>query len=127
MHTLHSRVLSRELTRVSAVRRALDFGCGTGRFLKILSQCCAEVYATDKELGMIEAAREYAGGFVKRIEQWRDGEPLFESQSFDFVLCSSVLCVTTAGLFDISLREIARVLNAAARCSCWNRSHRHGN
>jgi SAM-dependent methyltransferase len=112
MHTLHETVLRRELACVSPVRQALDFGCGTGRFLKVLSEYCADLYALDREPSMIEAAQRYAGGFAKRIECWRGNDAAFEPEFFDFVLCSSVLCVTTASLFERSLREIARITRA---------------
>lgn len=109
MHVVHTKALRKELARASPVRRALDFGCGTGRFLKVLSASCGELYAVDREPAMIEAARAHADGCAKRIECWDEPQTSFEASFFDFVLCSSVLCVTTSELFERSLAEIARV------------------
>jgi SAM-dependent methyltransferase len=109
MHTLHETVLRRELARIVPIHRALDFGCGTGRFLRVLAEYCVDLYGLDREPCMIEAAEQYAGGFARRIDCWRGDNASFESQFFDFVLCSSVLCVTSQVLFERSVLEIARI------------------
>lgn len=114
MHTLHRTVLERELARAPRVDHALDFGCGTGRLLDTLCRYSASVHAIDREPAMVEAARAYSEGTGAHIACWRDNRLQFEDRSFDFVLCSSVLCVTTQALFDHSLIEIARVARPGA-------------
>ncbi len=111
MHTIHTRVLARVLSRTPVLRRALDFGCGTGRFLQTISEHCPQVYAIDKEPSMVAASREYSGRFAAKIECCSPERTPFASNFFDFVLCAFVLCVTTTELFDTSLAEIARICN----------------
>lgn len=109
MHTLHTKALRKELRRAGRVGRALDFGCGTGRFLKTLSTYCRDVYAIDRAPSMVEAARTYASGHARAISGWTCEDLPYEDGFFDFILCCCVLCVTTRDLFDRSLIEMARV------------------
>lgn len=109
MHALHTNVLVRELRRIAPCERALDFGCGTGRFLTTLARYSRQVYAVDREPEMVDAARRYASGYAESIALWSADELPFDSDSFDFILCSSVLCVTSAKLFHRSIYEMARV------------------
>lgn len=108
MHALHKTIVQRALKRARP-RRALDFGCGTGRFIPILSSRCADVHAIDKEYSMVRAARRHTGAYKAAIQHWAGRELQFETAFFDFILCSSVLCVTTPALFQHSLSEMARV------------------
>lgn len=114
MHLLHIKTLDRELRRVAPIGRALDFGCGTGRMLKTLATHSTAVYAVDREPTMVEAARSYAGEFARHIETWQTERLPFQGKFFDVVLCSSVLCVTSVRLFDLSVAEIARVSRPGA-------------
>jgi ubiquinone/menaquinone biosynthesis C-methylase UbiE len=114
MHALHTLVLERELRAAAPVRRALDFGCGTGRMLETLARFANEVHAVDREPEMVAAARRYGGAYVNRIECWQNGKVPFETAAFDFALCSSVLCVTASDLIDASLDEIARMTQVHA-------------
>jgi SAM-dependent methyltransferase len=82
-----------ERGRRNLYMHTLDFGCGTGRFLKILSEYGADVYAVDKESCMVEAARKYAGAYAKDIESCSPDRLSFE-----------------AAFFDASLIEMARLL-----------------
>jgi ubiquinone/menaquinone biosynthesis C-methylase UbiE len=108
MHALHLRVLKRELARTASVKRALDFGCGTGRFINTLSRYCADVMAVDKEPAMVAAAKAYAPAGT-RIEVCRPTKVPAPAAAFDFVLCSSVLCVTVSELLEAIVNELARV------------------
>lgn len=108
MHTLHTIVLERELKRFARARRALDFGCGTGRFFEPLARHSDSLFAVDREPAMVQAASRYSGRFVTQIDCWRTDKLPYETGFFDFVLCASVLCVTTRFLFDRSIQEIAR-------------------
>jgi SAM-dependent methyltransferase len=115
MHTLHTIVLERELKRIARARRTLDFGCGTGRFFEPLARHSDELFAVDREPAMVQAASHYGGRFAARIDCWRTDDLPYEEGFFDFVLCASVLCVTTRSLFDRSIREIARVCRHGGR------------
>lgn len=110
MHTLHLRVLKRELAHV-APAHALDFGCGTGRFISTLSAHCGDVMAVDKEAAMVAAAQLYAPPGI-RIEMASPTNVPMPSASFDFVLCSSVLCVTVSEQLEAIVKELARVTRA---------------
>jgi SAM-dependent methyltransferase len=114
MHTLHAIVLERELRRVAPLKAALDFGCGTGRFLRMLATYAAHVYAVDREPAMVDAACTYARDFITQIACWQTQEVPFQAAFFDFILCSSVLCVTTPQLFERSLSEMARMARPGA-------------
>lgn len=109
MHALHTHVVEQELRRAAPIARALDFGCGTGRFLRALRRHSASVFAVDRAPEMVDAARAYAQDLADRIACCQTGVVPFEAGFFDFVLCCSVLCVTAARLFDRSLHEMARV------------------
>jgi SAM-dependent methyltransferase len=115
MHAVHCRVLEKELRSAQPLGRALDFGCGTGRFLARLAAHASYVCAVDREPAMVEAARFHAGQFAARIEVWSSETTPFDADTFDFVLCSGVLCVTPPYLFDRSVKEMSRVLRAGGR------------
>lgn len=113
IHTLHTKALVAELNRLPhQIHRALDFGCGTGRFLKVLSSRSLTLYALDREPSMVDAARFHAGAFVKQLLVWNSDRVPFDDGFFDFILSFSVLSVTPSPLFDVSLKEMARVLGA---------------
>lgn len=114
MHTVHTKALARELRRSAPVKRALDFGCGTGRLLRTLARSSAEVYGLDCEPAMVRAAWRYAQRYVTDIECWDEERTPFPASFFDFILCSSVLSVTEPEFFDRSLREMARMAQPKA-------------
>lgn len=109
MHALHLSVVKRELARAGHLEKVLDFGCGTGRFIEVLSEHSVYVAAADKEPSMVDAAQMYAGDHAGEIVCCEPAELPFESSTFDFTLCSSVLCVTMRELLQQILRELARV------------------
>jgi ubiquinone/menaquinone biosynthesis C-methylase UbiE len=115
MHMLHTKVLQRELDYVGARTFFLDFGCGTGRFISLLATRCTRLVAADKEPEMIEAARTYVSEDNVEFECCDPAKIRFPSGYFDFVLCSSVLCVTIPDLFESIVRELARVTNRGGR------------
>jgi ubiquinone/menaquinone biosynthesis C-methylase UbiE len=115
MHALHLRVLRNELRASGSLKSALDFGCGTGRFIKTLTAHCDRVCATDKEPAMLEAARTYAGGCDVEIAPCEAANVPFDNAQFDFVLCSSVLCVTLPDMVEDIVKELARVTKAGGR------------
>lgn len=109
MHTVHTKALERELRRSAPVKRALDFGCGTGRLLSTLARWSGEVYGLDREPAMVRAAWRYAQRYVTDVECWDEERTPFDASFFDFILCSSVLSVTYDEFFDGSLQEMARM------------------
>lgn len=113
IHALHTRALVAELNRLPRqIHRALDFGCGTGRFLKMLGARSLALYALDREPSMIDAARAHAGAFVRQFVAWDSDRVPFDDCFFDFILSFSVLSITPPQLFDKSIQEMARVSSA---------------
>jgi ubiquinone/menaquinone biosynthesis C-methylase UbiE len=88
---------------------ALDFGCGTGRFIEMLSSRAARVVATDKEPAMVDAARLYAGRHGAEIVLCDATSTPFSAATFDLTLCSSVLHVAVRSMVPEMVRELARV------------------
>jgi ubiquinone/menaquinone biosynthesis C-methylase UbiE len=109
MHTLHRRVLQSELNRIARRGNFLDFGCGTGRFIPTLSSRCKTLAAVDREPAMLEAAQAYAARPNVHFERCESIALRFPAGHFDFVLCSSVLCVAMKEHFEPIIRELARV------------------
>jgi 2-polyprenyl-3-methyl-5-hydroxy-6-metoxy-1,4-benzoquinol methylase len=72
--------------------RALDAGCGSGRWTYALAELGADVTAFDLTSGGIEAAHDHLGERENvTICQANIVRPPFEEQSFDFVMCWGVL------------------------------------
>lgn len=115
MHSLHLRVLIKELRKAGSIGNALDFGCGTGRFIKTLTTYSNHVCATDKEVSMLEAARTYAESCKLEIKHCEPASVPFDDAQFDFVLCSSVLCVTLPDIVEGIIKELARVTKTGGR------------
>ena len=64
---------------------------------------------------MLEAARTYAEGCNVEIMRCEPARVPFENAQFDFVLCSSVLCVTLPDMVEDIIKELARVTKAGGR------------
>jgi SAM-dependent methyltransferase len=96
------------LERVAAGRyqRALDVGCGEGRFCRLLKSAGVTAVGIDPTVQLLDVARQrdpagdYRMGVAERLE--------FESESFDLV----VSYVTLVDIVDFrtAIREMARVL-----------------
>jgi len=96
------------LARVAAGRyqRALDVGCGEGRFCRMLKSAGVTATGIDPTVQLLDVARQrdptgdYRIGVAERLE--------FESESFDLV----VSYVTLVDIVDFrtAIREMARVL-----------------
>src|SRR3954470_4693680 len=96
------------LARVAAGRyqRALDVGCGEGRFCRLLKSAGVTAVGLDPTAQLLDVARQrdptgdYRMGVAERLE--------FESESFDLV----VSYVTLVDIVDFrtAIREMARVL-----------------
>ena len=90
-------------------RRALDFGCGTGRFSKKLHELGFWVTGVDISSEMIGAARQYLPQDIKLLIGSPDQIP--GDGTFDLVAASMVFQFIRE--IDIPLREIARLMKPA--------------
>jgi SAM-dependent methyltransferase len=73
---------------------ALDVACGTGPFSRSIAQEAKQVYGVDISMGMLRAAREYAGraGLKNMVFARADGEHLpFPDGFFEGVTCCGAL------------------------------------
>jgi SAM-dependent methyltransferase len=70
-------------------RTALDVGCGTGRFARLLAERGLEVDGIDADAGVVEAARETGGG--PRYRQTDVREARLPDGHYDFVSCIASL------------------------------------
>ncbi len=88
-------------------RRALDFGCGTGRLLGLLTASADAVFGVDRTPEML--ARATASGVVPadHLVLWRDGPLPFEPGYFDLFI--SVYVTLTSSILDAALAVIPRV------------------
>jgi 2-polyprenyl-3-methyl-5-hydroxy-6-metoxy-1,4-benzoquinol methylase len=72
----------------SGVRRALDYGCGSGVLVEILAKAFESVVATDLSERMLDITRRKYAGFphvaVSKPDQ-------LSQSSFDLIICSSVV------------------------------------
>ena len=109
-HLLHEYVLRRFLqSSTREFARALDFGCGTGRFLPLLSEFARSVHAVDLSPAMVEAAKLYHRLFADSIQEFSGDVLPFADDYFDLAISFCVLSVTSRELIGSSLRELARV------------------
>jgi ubiquinone/menaquinone biosynthesis C-methylase UbiE len=75
-----------------ADKRALDAGCGSGRWSYALAELGADLVAFDLTSGGIESAHENLGGRDNvTVCQANVFQPPFEDESFDFVMSWGVL------------------------------------
>lgn len=70
-------------------RRALDVGCGTGRFARLLAGRELEVEGLDADAGVIEAARAAGGG--PRYRRTDVHEAQLADSRYDFISCIASL------------------------------------
>ena len=95
-------------------QRALDVGCGTGRYCALLAQRGATVSGVDPSQGMLEQARRKIGG-GRRFEVYQGTleEAGFADEEFDLVV--SALALSHLPALEPTLREAARVLKPGGR------------
>jgi SAM-dependent methyltransferase len=89
-------------------RRALDFGCGTGRLLGFLAQHASEVYALDRTPEMLDVARRQHQMPDDRFVCWRDSRLSFDDGYFDLILSVGVLCAVLKSDFASIVYELQR-------------------
>jgi SAM-dependent methyltransferase len=104
------------LAGVTAARRVLDAGCGSGRLTVALAQAGADVTGIDTNARQLEQARsraEEAGVELTLLEADFDDPLPFGGASFDAV--ASRLALMAAADPGGTLREMYRVLEPAGR------------
>jgi SAM-dependent methyltransferase len=103
-YVLDPVMLPRALAR--AAKRALDVGCGEGRFCRMLKQHKIEVTGVDPTSGLIEAARarDAEGAY---LEATAERLP-FDDNAFDLVV--SYLSLIDIPDIERAIPEMARVL-----------------
>jgi 2-polyprenyl-3-methyl-5-hydroxy-6-metoxy-1,4-benzoquinol methylase len=83
------------LHRPASTIKLLDFGCGSGMLLSDAVNSGLNVTGVDNSKPMIDAARRQLAGFGEQVNlEWlpdSSGEGSFERESYDIVLCISVL------------------------------------
>lgn len=90
-------------------KRALDFGCGTGRFLGFLTQRANEVYALERTAEMLNVARRLTKIPEDRFVLWRDKVLPFEDGFFELILSVGVLCAVPGNDLERLTHELQRV------------------
>lgn len=97
--------------------KALDVGCGTGRFLAAMPSVDYELTGIDVSAGMLEEARDRGLNVV----EGSSGEMPFEDDSFDLVVTFAVLHhLIDPELVRATLREIVRVTGPGGTAVIWD-------
>jgi len=94
-------------------KRALDFGCGPGRFLGLLSDRSDEVYAVDRTPEMLEIAQKSHRLPKNHFLLWRDARLPFEDQFIDLILSVYVLSVMPRADVANVTSELGRVCSSS--------------
>ncbi|MBV8164915.1 MAG: class I SAM-dependent methyltransferase [Candidatus Eremiobacteraeota bacterium] len=90
-------------------QRALDFGCGTGRFLGFLAERSQEVVAVDRTPEMMDIARSTFPMPQDRFVLSRESKLPFPDGSFDIVLSVYVISCAPQDHFGLLAGELKRV------------------
>jgi SAM-dependent methyltransferase len=115
---LLDRVMSRLCGEVAGLR-ALDDGCGEGRFSRILAAAGAEVVALDRTERMVRAANERRCGPEAVVRATGERLP-FRDRSFELLV--SYIVLVDIPDFRAAIREMARVLRPGGRAIVANLS-----
>lgn len=111
----HNRLMAAEHAAVVALlpdlagRQALDAGCGTGRYLRVLSGRGATVTGVDLSAPMLASARTSANRLVRA----NLCELPLASCSMDVIVCG--LALGDVEDLALAIREMARVLRPGGR------------
>lgn len=101
--------------------KVLEVGVGTGRNLKYYPAGCS-VTGIDNSEGMLEKARESAGGIQNITLLFMDAEHLkFPDNSFDYVVTTFVLCTIPDPVQ--ALKEMRRVLKPSGELIALEHMH----
>ncbi len=108
MDAVHQTAIRRALgSSGHSFQRALDFGCGGGRLLPLLTEYAAEVYGVDRTQACLDMASAQNTIPPERLICWREGSLPFADGFFDLMLCVYVLL--TGEALDTLTSEMARV------------------
>jgi SAM-dependent methyltransferase len=91
--------------------RALDVGCGEGRFCRLLADRGAQVVGLDPTSALLERAWERGGG-AEYIEGFAESLP-FEDRAFDLVV--SYVAMLDVPDYRAAVAEMSRVLRSGGR------------
>ncbi len=115
LDTVHQQSLQAALaSQQRRFRCALDFGCGGGRLLPLLTGYADAVYGVDRTPECLALARAAHVVPPDRLVLWRDGPFPFASGHFDLVLCVYVLLRTD--LLENLLPVVSRALAPGGVC-----------
>jgi SAM-dependent methyltransferase len=89
--------------------RALDFGCGTGRLLRLLAARSNQVYALDRTLEMLDIARQQLELPNEHFVHWNEPRLSFGDGFFDLIISVGVLCTVSRVEFHRITGELRRV------------------
>ena len=107
---LFYRPLAKLVTGYDPVK-VLDYGCGDGRLAELVAQQGAKVTAYDPDVSVIDECRERTGT-VEYVGDDEFGTMLDDSEKFDSVVCSRVLCtIDSAEELHTTLRNIRRLVD----------------
>jgi ubiquinone/menaquinone biosynthesis C-methylase UbiE len=103
-----------EALRTDSDRRWLDYGCGVGRFSRLLAEAGFEVTGVDLAPEMVRLARAHCGELaeITLLEPYADLP--FEDDSFDGLLTSAVLQHVADQALPPLVAELRRVLRPGA-------------
>ncbi|MCG3180589.1 MAG: Ubiquinone/menaquinone biosynthesis C-methyltransferase UbiE [Phycisphaerae bacterium] len=107
----YSRVL--RLAGELAGRRVLDYGCGTGRFARVLAERGAKVTGVDIDAAAIAAANARGPGTMDFHLIASAGLPMVAAGSIDLAVAAFVLCCVR------TVAELGAILSAVRDRLAW--------
>jgi SAM-dependent methyltransferase len=108
------RAIEDALGEEQALGYAIEFGCGTGYFTKVIAPQAARLVATDLSDAMVEVARTELGEFDNiTVEKADCADTAYSAESFDTVMMINLIHV----IADPApcLRESHRILRGGGR------------
>lgn len=121
------RALFFDLARPRSAERALDVGCGTGRYLSSLLSMGLDAFGMEPSRDMLEVAAARLGAQGARGNRLIAGEACalpFREKAFDLVTAITVLEFVHDE--DAALREMARVCHGRLFLGVLNRASKYG-
>ena len=102
-------VILRRLAEQNDLKMALELGCGTGTYSKVIARNAAKLYATDFSDEMVRAAKVRLKAFPNvSVEKENCFELSYEDDTFDTVLMANLLHIIPEP--EKALAEANRVL-----------------